>query len=80
VADIAIIRRAEPGLQCVTPGIRPAGAAAHDQARVATPAQAVHAGSDLIIVGRAISEADDPAAAAAAVESEVAHARSSAPA
>ena len=78
-ADIAIIRRAEPSLQFVTPGIRPAGSAAHDQARVATPAQAAHAGSDLIVVGRAISEADDPTAAAAAVESEVAHALSAAP-
>jgi orotidine-5'-phosphate decarboxylase len=72
--DVAIVRHAQPGLKCVTPGIRPAGAPVDDQARVATPAQAAHAGSDLIVVGRAITQADDPAAAAAAVESEVAHA------
>lgn len=70
-ADIAVIRHAEAGLQCVTPGIRPAGAPHDDQARVATPAQAARAGSDLLVVGRAITGADDPAAAAAAIESEV---------
>jgi len=79
-ADIAIIRHAEPELRCVTPGIRPAGTPHDDQVRVATPAQAAHAGSDLIVVGRAITASGDPGAAAAAVESEVAHALGQLPA
>lgn len=77
VPDLAIIHHAEPSLQCVTPGIRPGGSAADDQVRVSTPAQAVHAGSDLLVIGRPISHAEDPVAAAAAVEDEVAHALSS---
>lgn len=46
-----------------TPGIRLAGGAAHDQKRVATPAQAAAAGADYLVVGRAVRGADDPAAA-----------------
>jgi orotidine-5'-phosphate decarboxylase len=79
VPDLAIIHHAEPSLQCVTPGIRPGGTAADDQVRVSTPAQAVHAGSDLLVIGRPISQADDPVAAAAAVEDEVAHALAAVP-
>lgn len=51
----------------VVPGIRPAGSAAGDQARIATPQDAVAAGADWIVVGRPISEAADPAAAARAI-------------
>lgn len=74
VPDVAVIHRTEPGLRCVTPGIRPGGSAADDQVRISTPAQAIHAGSDLLVIGRPISQADDPVAVAAAVEAEVAHA------
>ena len=55
----------------VTPGVRPAGAALGDQRRVATPANAISAGSDLLVVGRPIRDAADPAAAAAAIVSEI---------
>lgn len=58
----------------LTPGIRPAGTAHGDQKRVMTPAQAVAEGADYLVVGRPITEAADPAAAARAVLNEmVAH-------
>jgi orotidine-5'-phosphate decarboxylase len=55
----------------LTPGIRPTGIAHGDQKRVTTPAQAVAAGSDYLVVGRPIVEADDPLAAAAAILQEM---------
>jgi orotidine-5'-phosphate decarboxylase len=58
----------------VTPGIRPAGAAAGDQKRVMTPAKAIAAGADYLVVGRPIVEAADPKAAAQAIVAEVAQA------
>jgi orotidine-5'-phosphate decarboxylase len=58
-------------LLIVTPGIRPAGARADDQARVATPAVARRAGADYLVVGRPITDAADPAAAAAAIVAEI---------
>ncbi len=48
----------------VTPGVRPAGSGADDQARVATPEEAIKAGADYLVVGRPITEAPDPRAAA----------------
>lgn len=60
-----------PGPLLVVPGIRPAGAAAGDQARVATPAQAVADGADVIVVGRPLREADDPVAAAQRIAGEI---------
>lgn len=55
----------------VTPGIRPAGTAAGDQKRVMSPELAIAAGSDLLVVGRPIRDATDPAAAALALAQEV---------
>ncbi len=55
----------------LTPGIRPTGSAHGDQKRVTTPAQAVAAGSDYIVVGRPIVEASDPVAAAKAILEEM---------
>ncbi|HUA08419.1 MAG TPA: orotidine-5'-phosphate decarboxylase [Candidatus Acidoferrales bacterium] len=56
----------------LTPGIRPSGEAHGDQKRVMTPAQAVTTGTDYIVVGRPITQASDPAAAARAVLDEMA--------
>jgi orotidine-5'-phosphate decarboxylase len=61
-----------PSMVLVTPGIRPAGAAAGDQKRIMTPQAAVRAGADYLVVGRPIVEAADPAAAAAAIVAEIA--------
>jgi orotidine-5'-phosphate decarboxylase len=61
-----------PGCLLVTPGIRPAGAEAGDQKRIMTPAAAIGAGSDYLVVGRPITAAPDPKAAASAIVSEVA--------
>lgn len=56
----------------VTPGIRPAGADAGDQKRIATPAAAIAAGADYLVVGRPIIAANDPKAAAEAIVAEIA--------
>ena len=55
---------------CLTPGIRPAGAAVGDQKRVMTPADAYQIGSDYIVVGRPITQAEDPVAAYHAIKDE----------
>jgi orotidine-5'-phosphate decarboxylase len=55
----------------VVPGIRPTGAAAGDQKRVATPAAAIEAGATWLVVGRPIVQADDPVAAARAIADEI---------
>jgi orotidine-5'-phosphate decarboxylase len=57
----------------LVPGIRPAGVAHGDQKRVVTPAQAVASGADYLVVGRPITEAADPAAAAAAILEQMRH-------
>ncbi|HET6816848.1 MAG TPA: orotidine-5'-phosphate decarboxylase [Mycobacteriales bacterium] len=66
--EVALVR-AEVGRDVVliTPGVRPAGASLDDQARVATPEQAIADGADLLVVGRPITGAADPSAAAAAI-------------
>ncbi|MCA9668959.1 MAG: orotidine 5'-phosphate decarboxylase, partial [Myxococcales bacterium] len=66
--EAAAVREAcGAGLEIITPGIRPAGTDAGDQARVMTPSAAVAAGADRIVVGRPIRDATDPAQAAAAI-------------
>ncbi|MFA5882253.1 MAG: orotidine-5'-phosphate decarboxylase [Acidimicrobiia bacterium] len=59
------------GMRTVVPGIRPAGAAHDDQARVATPAAAIANGASWLVIGRAVTTAPDPGAAAAAIHDEV---------
>ncbi|QUS37651.1 orotidine-5'-phosphate decarboxylase [Tardiphaga alba] len=62
----------KPEMVLVTPGVRPAGADIGDQKRVMTPAKAIAAGSDYLVVGRPILAADDPKAAAEAIVAEIA--------
>lgn len=71
--EVAAVREAVPAdITLITPGVRPAGAASHDQARTATPRSALDAGADLLVIGRPITEASDIAAAAAAIANEIA--------
>jgi orotidine-5'-phosphate decarboxylase len=56
-----------PGFRLVTAGIRPAGSAADDQARIITPEAAIANGADYLVIGRPITQADDPVAALAAI-------------
>ncbi|MGH9459489.1 MAG: orotidine-5'-phosphate decarboxylase [Thermoanaerobaculia bacterium] len=65
--EIGMIRAAAPSLRIVTPGIRAAGDAGGDQARTLSAAEAVAAGADCIVVGRPITDAPDPRAAAEAI-------------
>ena len=58
-------------MHLVTPGIRPAGAAAGDQKRIMTPGRAIAAGADYLVVGRPVLEAADPRAAAEAIHAEI---------
>jgi orotidine-5'-phosphate decarboxylase len=74
-AEAAMARRTVcDRMLIVTPGIRPAGAAAGDQKRVATPAEAIRNGADYLVVGRPVTQAPDPRAAAEAVVAEIARA------
>jgi orotidine-5'-phosphate decarboxylase len=74
-AEAAAIRRiAGPDRLIVTPGVRPRGDAAGDQKRVVTPADAVHAGADYLVVGRPIVAARDRKTAAARIIEEIASA------
>ena len=68
--EVRNIKR-ETSLLALCPGIRPAGADANDQARVCTPAAAVRDGADFLVVGRPITRAADPAAAARAIIREM---------
>jgi orotidine-5'-phosphate decarboxylase len=72
-AEAEIVRGAiSPRMVIVTPGIRPAGAASGDQKRTLTPAEAIRAGVDHMVIGRPIIQAPDPRAAAAAIMDEIA--------
>ncbi|MGH9405396.1 MAG: orotidine-5'-phosphate decarboxylase [Terriglobia bacterium] len=70
--EAAAIRKACGGnFTLVTPGIRPASSEAGDQVRISTPGDAVRAGSDYLVVGRPVTSAPDPAAAADAIAREI---------
>lgn len=71
--EARVIRRAcGPKFLIVVPGVRPARASTHDQSRVATPAEAIRAGADYLVVGRPITAAANPRDAALAIDKEIA--------
>ncbi len=74
----AIRRACGAGFLIVVPGVRPASAAANDQSRVATPAEAIRAGADYLVIGRPITGAKDPREAALAIGEEIASASAAA--
>lgn len=75
--EVARVKQAtSPSFLAVTPGIRPAGGDMHDQKRVVTPAMAVQAGADHLVVGRPITQAANPVAAYRAILEELQQARS----
>jgi orotidine-5'-phosphate decarboxylase len=70
--EVALIRAAHGASPLlVVPGVRPAGSARGDQTRVATPADTAAAGANWLVIGRPITAAPDPAAAAAAIAAEM---------
>jgi orotidine-5'-phosphate decarboxylase len=70
--EVADVRGAVgPDVRLVTPGVRPKGSDAGDQARFATPRQALDSGADLLVIGRPITAATEPAAAANAIATEL---------
>lgn len=70
-SDLRAIRELSPRTLRVVPGIRAQGADRHDQPKAVSPAQALEEGADLLVVGRSVTLAEDPAAAAAALFSEL---------
>lgn len=68
---VALRSIAGPGMVLVTPGIRPAGSASGDQKRIMTPAHAIEAGADYLVIGRPVIAARDPRAAAEAIFAEI---------
>nr|WP_272944977.1 orotidine 5'-phosphate decarboxylase / HUMPS family protein [Kordiimonas gwangyangensis] len=70
--EITLARKAGGAdFKLIVPGIRPAGSAVGDQKRVMTPHDAVTAGADILVIGRPITQADDPAAAARAIADSI---------
>ena len=70
--DVSTVREVMgEGFTLVVPGVRPAGSNGHDQVRVLTPEEAIEAGADYLVVGRAITESPDPIGAARAILSSI---------
>jgi orotidine-5'-phosphate decarboxylase len=70
-SDVREAKQLGPRLLAVVPGLRPSGAPINDQARAATPADALEAGADLLVVGRAVTAATDRTAAASSLISSL---------
>jgi len=71
-SDVHHARQLAPRLKIVVPGIRPEGSPTHDQVRASTPRQALADGADLLVIGRAVTQAADPRAAAEALSASLA--------
>lgn len=70
--EVAAVRSTFPSLKPLVPGIRLAGGASHDQARIVTPQRAAADGAAYLVLGRAVTAAEDPAAALEAIEAQLA--------
>lgn len=70
-SDLSVIHAAAPDILTAVPGIRSAGGAVHDQQHIATPAEAIRSGANILVLGRAITGATDSAYAAQAIAVEV---------
>jgi orotidine-5'-phosphate decarboxylase len=70
-ADVREIKQLAPRMMAVVPGVRPAGTPKNDQLRAATPTEAIAAGADMLVVGRAVTAAPDREAAAAALAASI---------
>jgi len=73
--EAPLVRSAAAGLRLITPGIRPSGSPRGDQKRAVTPAEAIRLGADYLVIGRPITGAPDPAAAADAIAEEIGEAQ-----
>ncbi len=73
-SDLSTVRAIAPNVVTVVPGIRPAGVGVDDQARPATPTSAIASGADVLVIGRAVTRAEDPISAAISIAAEVASA------
>jgi orotidine-5'-phosphate decarboxylase len=73
-SDLREVRQLAPRMKTIVPGIRPASVPVHDQARTATPMEAMAAGADLLVIGRAVTQAANRAEAAAQIAAEAASA------
>jgi orotidine-5'-phosphate decarboxylase len=69
-SDLPEVRQLAPRMTTVVPGIRPASAPRHDQARAASPAEAISAGASLLVIGRAVTQSPDRRSAAAMIAAE----------
>lgn len=69
--DLPYARNHAPALLRVVPGIRPLGVEAHDQKKIATPLEAIKSGADLLVIGRAVTQADDPVMASREIHAEL---------
>jgi orotidine-5'-phosphate decarboxylase len=73
--EVAILRaETHPNTMLVIPGIRPTGSDSGDQKRISTPAETIVRGASMLVVGRPITRAANPAAAAQSILDEIAHA------
>ena len=73
--EISVVKRHGAAFLAVTPGVRPPGSAQDDQQRIATPAAAIEAGADYLVIGRPITRAPSPAAAVAGIAASLADIR-----